>query len=273
MSVEPSGIVYYAALAAAGIVSGFAGGLFGIGGGLLRVPIFLYLFTAFGVANEVVFHMAAGTSLALAIPTSAASTWRQVRDGNIDVGLLRLWIPALLLGVAAGLLTASSSSTETLKVIFLVFLLILAVTLGRREPLVLWSHRPVGAGPSALAVGIGGLATLLGLSGGALITPAMVAFGQGIHRAVAFSSAASLAIGSVAAAGMVWTGIGVAHRTPDAIGFVDVPAFLVITPLVLVSAPLGVRVANRLADRPLQRAYSLLLVALAIDMAWGLVRG
>ena len=69
MSMESVGVAYYLTLLAAGLSSGFAGGLFGIGGGLLRVPILLYVFHSFGVSENLTFHLAAGTSLAVAIPT------------------------------------------------------------------------------------------------------------------------------------------------------------------------------------------------------------
>ena len=64
MNDESHLVLFFAALILAGLGSGFAGGLFGIGGGLLRIPIFLYLFPAFGVSSDSTFHLAAGTSLA-----------------------------------------------------------------------------------------------------------------------------------------------------------------------------------------------------------------
>ena len=62
-----SDLAYALTLLIAGLGSGFAGGLFGIGGGALRVPILLYLFAAFGVDRDLIMHMAAGTSLAVAL--------------------------------------------------------------------------------------------------------------------------------------------------------------------------------------------------------------
>ena len=53
------------AFALVGLGSGFASGLFGIGGGIVRIPIFVYLLPLFGVPQPVLMHVAVGTSIAL----------------------------------------------------------------------------------------------------------------------------------------------------------------------------------------------------------------
>lgn len=272
MTAVPFEWVYYGVLILAGLASGFCGGLFGIGGGLLRVPIFLYLFSAFGVDSSMVFHMAAGTSLALAIPTSLASTWRQHRSDNLDIPFLKTWIPALVAGVCIGIAASALSPTEALKGLFLSLLVTMAGYVALPARPILFSRVPRGAIRSLMALIIGGVSTLLGLSGGVLTTPALVACGTVIQRAVAISSAGSLVISIVAAAGMIWTGSGLPDRMPFSVGFVDFPAFAIMTPLVMLSAPLGVRVANRISARKLEVFFACLLLALAFDMAWDLFR-
>lgn len=65
------------AFALVGLASGFASGLFGIGGGIVRIPIFIYLLPLFGVAHPVLMHVAVGTSMALVLPSAVASTRKQ----------------------------------------------------------------------------------------------------------------------------------------------------------------------------------------------------
>ena len=77
-------LLYGLAFILAGIVSGFASGLFGIGGGLLRIPIFLYIFPLFGVNENISMHLAAGTSLALAIPSAIPASIAQYK--------IKIWI-------------------------------------------------------------------------------------------------------------------------------------------------------------------------------------
>ena len=57
-----------------GLGSGFVSGLFGIGGGIVRIPLFVYLLPLFGVAQSVMMHVAVGTSMALVLPSAIAAT-------------------------------------------------------------------------------------------------------------------------------------------------------------------------------------------------------
>ena len=266
MAIEADFYLYLAALFAAGIASGFAGGLFGLGGGILRVPIFLYLFPAFSVANDHVFHLAAGTSLALAIPTCLGSVLRQRKEANLDFALLKGWIPPLLVGVALGLLVSSEVGGSVLRILFVVFLIVQAayVLLPNRPRLS--ESLPGRWGLAGVSSVIGTISVLLGLSGGVMTTPALMAFGQSIHRAVAVSSAGGLALSVVATIGMIINGLGVPGRPSYSLGYVDLPAVAVMIPAVLISSSLGVRASNRIPARFLEVTFGLFLVGLAIDM-------
>ena len=55
---------------AAAIPAGFAAGLFGIGGGLITVPILFYIFGSSGIEPTYLMHLAVGTSFGIIIPTS-----------------------------------------------------------------------------------------------------------------------------------------------------------------------------------------------------------
>ena len=61
------------ALLAMGTFGGFAAGLLGIGGGMILVPFITMIFTARGIAPELVVHMAIATSLATILFTSLSS--------------------------------------------------------------------------------------------------------------------------------------------------------------------------------------------------------
>src|SRR5262245_55946839 len=79
---------HIAVFALAGLASGFVSGLFGVGGGIVRVPLFVYLLPLFGVPHAVLMHVAVGTSIALVLPSAAASTRKQLALGNLDVAFL-----------------------------------------------------------------------------------------------------------------------------------------------------------------------------------------
>ena len=55
------------------ILAGFSAGLFGIGGGLITVPVLFYIFNSVGLDENFIMHLAVGTSFAIIIPTSIMS--------------------------------------------------------------------------------------------------------------------------------------------------------------------------------------------------------
>lgn len=263
---------YGAALLAAGLASGFAGGLFGIGGGLLRVPIFLYLFPLFGMSPDIAMHLAAGTSLALAIPTGAGSALAQRRAGNLDGPFLRSWIPALVAGVLLGLGFAHFVSSDGLEGVFAVVVLGAGLQmLFAPDDFRLRPTPPGVAGRSLLAVVIGTVSSMVGITGGVLTTPSLSALGVPIHRCIAISAAGGVAIALVGTGGSVMSGLGAPGRGAWTLGYVDLLAVAVMTPAVLVAAPFGVRLANRLSRRRLKRAFGLLMLLVAADLVRGLL--
>src|SRR5882672_9601437 len=109
--------------AVVGLASGFASGLFGIGGGIVRIPIFTYLLPLFGVEHSILMHVAVGTSIALVLPSAIASTRKQYALGNLDLSFYRTWALGILIGVLIGLALLPYASTEALQIIFALFMI------------------------------------------------------------------------------------------------------------------------------------------------------
>ena len=61
-------------MAASAFIVGFMAGLFGIGGGLIMVPILYYIYSFVGIEQTYVMHLALGTSFSIIFPTSLTLT-------------------------------------------------------------------------------------------------------------------------------------------------------------------------------------------------------
>ena len=109
---------------ALGFAAGIVAGLFGVGGGILFVPTLLAL--GLGQLD------AEATSLLAILPTVAAGVWRQSHYGNVR------WRAALAVGVAAipgvavGIAVAESLPEATLRRLFALLLVAVAVQLAWR---------------------------------------------------------------------------------------------------------------------------------------------
>lgn len=262
-------LTYAGALLVSGLASGFAGGLFGIGGGLLRVPIFIYLLPTFGVAHDVTMHVAAGTSLAVAVPTTAAGCWAQHKAGNLEWSFVRSWVPALLVGVLGGLAVQRYAPGRILILVFAIVLFLQSLQmLSGGTRLHFASSVPSGLPRWLIAALIGALSVAIGISGGAFVTPTLSGFGYPIHRALAIATATSLAVSSLGTVGSIVNGIPSTDLPKFSLGYVDLLAVVIMIPAVLVTAPLGVRVANRTSQKKLTRVFAIFMILIAADMTF-----
>src|SRR5207342_1353376 len=142
-----------------GLGSGFVSGLFGVGGGIVRIPLFVYLLPLFGVAHSVMMHVAVGTSMALVLPSAIASTRKQLALGNLDLSFFRTWAVGILIGTVL----LPYASTELLQVIFALFMVTVGVYEGfLKDRLVIARAPPQGATKLGVASAIGCLAALTG---------------------------------------------------------------------------------------------------------------
>ena len=66
-------------MALTAIPVGFIAGLFGVGGGLITVPVLFYIFNSMGLDRSFIMHLAVGTSFAIIIPTSFISTMTHMK--------------------------------------------------------------------------------------------------------------------------------------------------------------------------------------------------
>ena len=107
---------------------------------------------------------------------------------------------------------------------------------------------------------------MMGVGGGSLGGMTMSLFGRPIHQAVATASGFGVAIGAAAAAGFVVFGWDAPGRPPLSLGYVNLPAAVIMGTMTSLSAPLGARLAHRLDRRVLKKAFAVYLLATALSV-------
>jgi uncharacterized membrane protein YfcA len=265
--MSPDIVWFFAALIGAGLVAGFVGGLFGVGGGVVVVPALYLLFSAFDVDEAVRMHLAVGTSLSTIIATSWRSLATHSKAGAVDFDVLKAWAPWISLGAIFGAALAGFMNTTVLIAVFGFGLLLVAAQMGLGDAR--WriaEELPRGAARGAVATSIGLLSALMGIGGGAFGVTVMTLCGKPIHRAVATASGFGAAIALPATLGYVITGWGRAGLPLGSLGFVNVPGFLVLAALTAITAPIGARLAHRLDQNVLKRAFAIFLAITALNM-------
>jgi uncharacterized protein len=256
-----------AALLATGSLAGFLSGLLGIGGGIILVPCLYYIMTMLGYGGPELMHMAVGTSLAVIVPTGMSSVRAHRKRDGVRYDLLKKIAPGILIGVATGSFIADLLSGETLKMIFGVALIILALimltdpsrfSLGQNVPGQPWS--------SLAGFVIGTLSTLIGIGGATLSVPYMTLHSVPMHKAIGTAAALGLVISIPAAAAYMIMGHGAAAPLPFSIGHVNFLAWVLLMPVTIVMAPVGAAAAHRLPVKRLRVVFAAFMLAVAIRM-------
>ena len=91
-----------------GAIAGVLAGLFGVGGGMVIVPVLIFTFAAQGVSDSVATHMAVATSLATIVFTSMSSVWEHHRNGAIDWSIVKAMTAGIVGGTFVGVLLITS---------------------------------------------------------------------------------------------------------------------------------------------------------------------
>ena len=256
-----------AGLAATGVVSGVLAGLLGVGGGIVIVPVLFWLLALLEFPGSLASHLAVATSLAIIIPTSISSMRAHRRRGNLDTALLRRWGPWIFAGALLGGLLSSVIPGQGLRLVFGIVGIAVAVNMALPKTLVLSQALPVRAWINRTLAGtIGVISSLMGIGGGTLSVPTLVAFSFPVHRAIDTSAALGLLIALPATAGFIWSGLGVDARPPLSLGYVSLPAVAIIAPMSFVFAPLGARIGHALNQRWLKLAFAVFLAITGLRM-------
>jgi uncharacterized protein len=254
-----------AAAMAASIVTGILAGLFGIGGGAVIVPVLFEVFRILGVPPQVRMQLCIGTSLAIIVPTALRSYQAHRERGLVLPDVLRRWTVPSILGVGLGSLAAVFAPAGLFEAAFaLIASIIAGKLLFGRESWVVGSELP---GPAAMrgygfVIGVG--SSLMGISGGSLVTMILTLYGKPIHQAVA--TAAGIGVPITLAGTIGYCLAGLPHQAlmpPLSIGFVSVIGVVLIAPISSYVAPIGARLAHALPRRWLEIAFGgfLLLAA------------
>ena len=114
-------------MAASAVVVGFMAGLFGIGGGLIMVPVLFYVFSFVGIERTFVMHLAIGTSFSVIIPNSIISTITHMKFKAVDFNIVKTFGVFVVIGVVFGTIFAVSLKTSSLILFFSIMTLIFAI--------------------------------------------------------------------------------------------------------------------------------------------------
>ncbi len=249
-----------------GVFAGVMGGMLGLGGGIIIVPVLHFLFMKQGFPPGILMHLAVTTSLATIIVTSASSTYAHHKKNAVLWPVVNRFAPGILIGSCIGAYLADSLSSNVLRITFGVFEILVAVQIWFDIKPKAKMSLPGTVGMVSAGTGLGLFSTLLGIGGGTLTVPFLLLSNVNIRNAVAVSSACGFPIAVAGTTSLIIAGWDNVDVPIHSLSYLYWPAALIIVAMTVIFAPMGARLAHYLPVLTLKRIFAILLLIVGIRM-------
>ncbi len=264
--MTPQTVLLAIMLFSAGIIAGFLSGLLGIGGGVIFVPILMFVSGLSIIAPLHSIHVIVATSLFAGMFTSATSFLNHKKTGNVNFGkaiylttgtvISAVFTPKLMLGVEPDKLKIFIGAVVGLIGLFMLFEDKIRFSL--RVKLPDWTLLFTGAL-------IGAIAVSSGLGGGVFFTPVLVyLYSENIKKAIGTSTMAVVSAMSVSCVMFLFFTGGEPGEMQ--VGYVNLLAGVPLALGGIVGPKLGVQYLHKASLPLLRKIFSIFLILYSIKI-------
>ena len=257
---------WYISYLVLGAIAGFLAGMFGVGGGLVLVPVLLFLFDSQQFPAEHMMLLALGTSMAAILFTSLSSLREHHRHGAVNWRVVRNITPGILLGTGIGASLAASIPTHGLAIFFALFVYTVAVQILVDIRPHATRQLPGAIGMTLTGILTGWLSSLVSIGGGSIVVPFLVWCNISLRNAIGTSAAIGFPVAVGGTIGYVFTGMNIHTLPAYSLGFVYLPALFWIAIGSVITAPLGAKATHQIKTGLLRKLFALLLLVLATKL-------
>ena len=256
-----------AAMAISAVIDGFIAGFFGIGGGLIMVPILFYIFSFAGIDKAFVMHIAIGTSFSIIIPNSIISTITHMKFKAVDFSIIKTFGVFVVIGVVLGTIFAVSLKTSGLILFFSIMTMIFAIYFLVEKEKIDSKPRKINLIYRIICGFLSGfLSAPMGIGGGVFNTPIFKIFGYPINVAIGTSAAIGFLIAIVGATGFALFGNYLNVNAPLSLGFINIPTFLIFVPITTYMAKIGAESVHKFNKKLIGKLFGFYLFIVACGL-------
>ena len=254
-------------LTASAVVVGFMAGLFGIGGGLIMVPVLFYVFSYMSIEQTFVMHLALGTSFSIIIPTSIISTITHTKFKAVDFDIVRTFGIFVVIGVVFGTIFAVSLKTSSLVLLFSIMTMIFSIYFLMEKEKINPVKKQINLIYKLICGFLSGfLSAPMGIGGGVFNVPIFKMFGCPIKVAIGSSAAIGVLTALIGATGFAVSGSYLNTNIPLSLGFVNIPTFLIFVPITSYMAKIGAKTVHKVDKKILGKLFGVYLFIISCKL-------
>ena len=250
-----------------GIFIGIAAGLFGLGGGLVIVPVVTYCLVYFSnTPFDQAIIIGISTSLASMVITGAMAAYAHSKNNNVDHRIIKRFFPGLILGSIAIGFFIKSFPGDLLKYFFIVYAFAIAYKLFKHQEVLKKNTLPSRLLSNVISFIFSIISGIVGIGGATLFVPFLIKNNIPPKLAIGTSSVLGFFIGLSASiaiyVGYLYSGL----NDQLTFGFIYTPAILFLTLPSIIFIKLSAGWLLKLDDLLIKRLFGLLLIIIGIMM-------
>jgi uncharacterized membrane protein YfcA len=251
-----------------GIFIGVVAGLFGLGGGLLIVPVVTYSLVYFSniVLTEAIL-IGIGTSLASMVLTGAMAVYAHTNNKNIDYAIIKKFAPGIVTGSIFIGLIIKFIPGDYLRIFFIIYTFYIAFkllnhTTSKKKP-----SLPSLPKANLISFAFAMISGLLGIGGATLFVPYLIKKHIPSKLAIGTSSAFGFLIGLIATLVMYINSPPTNTFNLYLLGYIYLPAIVFLTLPSLIFVKLSAGWLMKISDEKVKKWFAVLLFLIGISMS------
>ncbi|AKP74975.1 Sulfite exporter TauE/SafE (plasmid) [Piscirickettsia salmonis] len=255
----------------AGVFTGILSGWVGAGGGIVIVPVMLWLAAQQGINTTLAMHLAVTTSLGFIMVNSLYTTFHHYRSNNLVIPLFKGTVIFTVIGALIGGQLDKIIPVAFVKILFTVIIISVLVQsfFNRINQVGRFECQPMYPGflsRSIMGFSVGILASLVGIGGSAITNPYMQYHRYPMKKSAAMSTALAFPMGLFALASLLASSVGMVGLPYGSVGYLYLPAFTGLLIGSLLGSPLGVWLVKRASEQISVWVFRIILLAVVIQM-------
>ena len=245
------------------LLAGFLAGFFGIGGGIITVPMLYYIFQALNIDNNFIMHLAIGTSFSIIVPTAIMSVFTHYKHRSVDFSVLRSYGIFVVIGVILGTVISANLHTKSLVLFFSIVLYFLAFNIFFIKAKTDIKKKFTLITKIILGFISGFVSSLMGIGGAIINVPILKYSGFTINKAIGSAAAIGFLIALCGTVGFLVSGTYLKVNLPLSVGFINIPAFLIIVPITTFMAKIGANTMHKIDKSKVNKLFGIFLLIVA----------